>query len=88
MFPENTGHHCNHKIIEGGGGEGLEPLQRPSGDAPAVQTNIIMKEFDTRKRFQVSFFVVTVKINSFTSLACYSVCCAAKICQIIGLKGG
>ena len=66
----------------------LEPLQRPSGDAPAVQTNIIIKEFDIRKRFRVSFFAVAVKINSFTSLACYTVFCAVKICQIIGLKGG
>ena len=39
----------------------------------SVQTNIITKEFDTSKHFRVSFFVVAIKINSFTTLACYTI---------------
>ena len=53
----------------------------------SVQTNIITTEFDIRKHFRDSFFVVSIKINSFTTLACYTICYAVKICQITGLIG-
>ena len=51
-----------------------------------VQTNNITKELDIRKHFCVSLFVVAIKINSFTTLACYSIGCTVKICQINGLR--
>ena len=51
-----------------------------------VQMNIVTKEFDIRKHFCV--FVVAIKINSFVTLACYTICCTVKICQIGCLRGG
>ena len=60
---------------------------RQNNDCPA-QTNIIAKELEIRKHFYVSFFVISIKISSFTTLACYTICCTVKICQIKDLRGG
>ena len=52
-----------------------------------VQTNInITKELDIRKHLCVSFFVVAIKIISFTTLGCYAVCCTVTIWQINGFE--
>ena len=45
-----------------------------------AQMNIITKELDIRKHFCVSFYVVAIKINSFITLACYTICPTVKIC--------
>ena len=41
-----------------------------------------------RNLIYANIFVVAIKINSVTTLACYTICCTVKICQINGFKGG
>ena len=41
-----------------------------------------------RKHFSVSFFVAAIKVNSSTTLACYTIGWTIKICQVNGLRGG
>ena len=55
---------------------------------PVKQNINITKELDIGKHLRVSFFVVAIKINYFTTSGCYAICCTVKIGQINGLRGG
>ena len=47
----------------------------------SVQMKSITRELDIRRHIYDSFFVVAIKINSFTTLACYAICCKVQVCQ-------